>query len=779
MIDKRHLALGLLTGLTLIFLAASAALASNNYQPGQIIVKFRSAMAFQSDNSTGLESLDELTKRFSVTAVQPLWPVSAGARTQTEGPAGPQQANLQKYYLIQFDSKFSVDEVMAAYRHLALVDLAEPNYLVKAMATTPNDPDFYRQWGLKNTGQEYTPGHRGLAGKDIAATLAWDKNLGSRHIVVAVIDTGIQLDHPDLAANIWHNPGEIPNNGYDDDHNGFIDDYNGWNFARILDPKGRVIGGDNNNVLDDNGHGTAMSGIIGAVADNGLGIAGINWQIQIMPVKVLNTNGVGTYFDIANGITYAVSNGAKVLNMSLGGPDTSTILSDTIAFAVSQYCFISASVGNDGRRTVNYPAGYDGVTGVAATDDYDNHPGFSNFNATVDLSAPGVSIYTTKPGSIYWYVSGTSPAAAFVSGAAAWLLSSASGLHGSDIATILEDFAVDLGAAGWDPYFGYGRLMMNIVVPTPYASKVTLSDAETGNTIYTNDYVVGVGVNYIGTPAFVLLATKPDGSDGTWMTWEDFTSDPSFTFPKTPPNLTPEGTVYLYVRLKDVSGQIGNVRSGNIILDVTKPEMTQGVSFDNITEVKAGDLIPARPLIKFTLKDVVSGVNPQAVFVSLDSQPYACDSYDQLTDQFTFQVSMTLSAGLHNISVGHLADRAGNELATIELKNVRVAEALAAGDFDPGVKPFGWYDPTTDLIYVGYSLTGDADCKIRVFDPAGNTLWQNNYLAGTEGGHFGYNQISWDGFWGGHRMSYGVYPFVLSLESGNRYATGNLVFVPR
>lgn len=777
MIGKKLLALGLIG--SAIFLAASPlASAADRYQAGRIIVKFRTTVNFQADNTTGFKSLDDLASRFSVTAVRPLWPagaVLAGARDQAKLAAAA--ATLQKYYLIQFDPKFPVEEVLSAYRRLALIDRADPDHLASAQLL-PDDPDLYRQWGLRNTGQEYKPGRRGAAGADIQAASAWDRNIGNRDIIVAVIDSGVQADHPDLAANVWHNPGEIPANGIDDDNNGFIDDYYGWNFVQRPDSGGRLVGY-NNNTADDNGHGTAMSGVIGAVGNNGRGTCGVNWQTTLMPVKVLDNNGLGTTFEIASGIVYAVSNGAKVLNLSLGGPDETAVESDAVAFAVSAGCFLAAAAGNLGTPQVFYPAGYDGVTGVGATDDEDDHAAFSNFNDAVDLSAPGVSIYATFPGSTYDYCTGTSPATAFVAGAAAWLLGDYSILTGPDVEAVLEDFAVDLGAAGWDPFFGWGRLMMNINIPTPYSLKVTISDIDTGNTTYTNAYEVGVGLHYVGEPVEILLSTKADGSDGAWQDFEDFIGNPVYVFPSLPPNKTPEGKVYLFVRLKSDDGDVGNVRSGFIILDLTPPELSQGVAFDDIPEVKSGDLIPPRPLLTFSLRDETSGLREQGVFVSVDSQPFGCDSYNAATGQFTFRLVTPLSVGGHNIILGGLYDRAGNRLPDIELKDLRAANAAETAAFDTGVKPFGWYDPTTDLIYLGYSLTADAACRIRVFDQAGNTLWQCSYPAGSEGGHFGYNQVSWDGNWGGHRLSYGVYPFVVSLESGGRYATGSLVFVPR
>src|SRR5207249_2153722 len=176
------------------------------------------------------------------------------------------------------------------------------NYLVRA-DLLPNDPSFPELWGLRNTGQ-----NGGTPGADIHAERAWNVGTGSRTVRVAVIDSGIDYTHPDLAANIWENPGEIPGNGIDDDHNGYIDDVRGWNFVA-----------NNNNPMDDNGHGTHVAGIIGAVGNNGIGAAGVDWHAKIMQLKFLGANGSGNLSDAIRALNYAVANGATVSNNSYAG----------------------------------------------------------------------------------------------------------------------------------------------------------------------------------------------------------------------------------------------------------------------------------------------------------------------------------------------------------------------------------------------------------------------------------------------------------------------------
>lgn len=288
---------------------------------------------------------------------------------------------------------------------------AEPNYIVTA-AAIPNDPRFPELYGLNNTGQT-----GGLNDADIDAVEAWDIQTGGR-VVVAVIDTGLDYNHEDIVGNVWVNTGEIANNGIDDDNNGYIDDIRGWDFVN-----------NDNNPFDDNDHGTHVSGTIAAVGNNGIGVSGVNWSAQIMPLKFLSARGSGTTADAISALDYAVMMGARISNNSWGGGAFSQALFDTIAAAQSAGHLFVAAAGNDGVNTdvtPSYPASYDldNIVSVAATDDNDALASFSNFGAvSVDLGAPGVSILSTTPGNTYSSFSGTSMATPHVSGSAALLLS--------------------------------------------------------------------------------------------------------------------------------------------------------------------------------------------------------------------------------------------------------------------------------------------------------------------------------------------------------------------
>ncbi|HEU5181951.1 MAG TPA: choice-of-anchor D domain-containing protein [Candidatus Polarisedimenticolia bacterium] len=285
---------------------------------------------------------------------------------------------------------------------------AEPNYLVH-VDLVPDDPRYPALYGLHNTGQT-----GGTPGADIDAESAWNITTGDRRVVVAVIDTGIDYTHPDLAANIWTNPGEIAGNGLDDDNNGYVDDVHGYDFAN-----------DDGDPMDDNFHGTHVAGTIGAIGDNSLGVVGVNWHVSLMALKFLGSGGSGTDSDAVRAVEYAKSMGADVLSNSWGGGGFSQTLLDAINAAAEGGILFVAAAGNDGVNTdihPQYPASYasEGIITVAATDSEDRLAAFSNYGpSTVHLAAPGVDILSTLPGGKYGLASGTSMATPHVAGVAA------------------------------------------------------------------------------------------------------------------------------------------------------------------------------------------------------------------------------------------------------------------------------------------------------------------------------------------------------------------------
>jgi subtilisin family serine protease len=311
----------------------------------------------------------------------------------------------------------SVIDAVQQYMDDPSVECAEPNYLRQVRATTPNDEFFPQQWALRNNGAFAD----GKAGDDIKAYLAWDITTGSNAIIVADIDTGVDYNHPDLVTNIWRNTGETScTDGIDNDSNGFVDDCPGWDFKN----------GDND-PMDDNGHGTFVAGIIGAKANNGIGMAGVMWNVRIMALKAFDSDGVGDVADIISAVNYAVKNGARIINASYGAGTYSQAEKDAINAANTAGVLFVAAAGNDGANndyTPFYPSNYNlpNIISVAATDQKDLLASFSNFGtSSVHLAAPGVYILSTLPDNGYQnkeFFPGTSMAAPHVAGTAGLLM---------------------------------------------------------------------------------------------------------------------------------------------------------------------------------------------------------------------------------------------------------------------------------------------------------------------------------------------------------------------
>ncbi len=329
--------------------------------------------------------------------------------------------------LVEVPAGADLQAVAAQYAAMPEVDFVEPNYIYHIDAP-PNDPSFGALWGLHNTGQT-----GGTADADIDALEAWATATGSRNIVVGVIDTGVDYNHPELAGNMWTNAAELNGiTGVDDDANGIIDDIYG---ARWVSGNGVATSGD---PYDDHYHGTHTAGTIGAAGNNSLGVVGVNWNVRIMALKFLfpvaGGGASGYTADAISAIEYAVAKGAHITSNSWGGAGYSLALKNAIDAAGAAGQLFVAAAGNSNRNTdlsPAYPASYSSPTiiSVAATDHNDLRayvPGWwgSNYGATtVDLAAPGVDVLSTSPGNTYRSISGTSMACPHVSGVAALLLS--------------------------------------------------------------------------------------------------------------------------------------------------------------------------------------------------------------------------------------------------------------------------------------------------------------------------------------------------------------------
>lgn len=439
--------------------APAAAPSSARYDPAAILLELKPGHAFTPQSPSlvrsGSTSLDERLARAAAMDVAPLFPVARADR-RLHAALG-----MDRFYRVRLRRDADIPALAAELSRHPDVAWAEPDYEGSAAQTPapapilPNDPYFDHQWALRNTGS--VPGiGPSTPGADIHATEGWGVTTGDSSVIVAVLDSGIRYDYPEFAGRIWSNSGEIAANGIDDDGNGYVDDVRGYNFAY-----------GNAEVLDDLGHGNAVSGVIGAASNDGAGYCGLDWACRIMPVKILSSGGTGSYSWWVSGIYYAVNNGARILNMSLVGDHASVALQTAIRYAYAHECLIVAAMGNSGADTPYVPASYDTeVLAVGATDRNDRRASFSTYGSHLDVVAPGQDIAVLVLGTETYasYGSGTSFASPMVAGLASLLLAKnpslgAAALH--DIICLTADDQVGASsedAPGWDRYYGYGRI---------------------------------------------------------------------------------------------------------------------------------------------------------------------------------------------------------------------------------------------------------------------------------------------------------------------------------
>ena len=373
--------------------------------------------------STVPESNPESTRRILVRISSNARLVNVMARMEAFGSVteNSELAKLGVFIMDVPDGNF--DEKLVELRNISGVGYVEPDYPVQAVDTIPNDPSFPSQYGLTT----------------IRAPQGWDLSTGSPAVTIAILDSGIDLGHLELAGKIVQ--------GHD-----FVN---------------------NDNIpQDDYGHGTHVAGIAAAWGNNGLGIAGVSWGARILPLKVLNSTGGGSFSNVAAALVWATDHGAQVINMSFGGSSYSQIMQDAVTYAAGNGVLMVAASGNAGMNFVLYPARFSEVIAVGATDVSNQYASFSNYGAEIDVAAPGASILSLWLGG-YSTQSGTSMAAPYVSGLAAVLFG-----YGNSAASVrnqIETTALDISPPGADIYTGAGLIQMDAAIrlaipPTPQAT---------------------------------------------------------------------------------------------------------------------------------------------------------------------------------------------------------------------------------------------------------------------------------------------------------------------
>lgn len=704
--DKIYIYSVILTAIVLISLSPGAAanqkgndsvkklveaVESLDYLPGELLIKFKRSVVLKERNRV----------KKLIGAYKTIKTIRAGDKP---------------IELVKLRPGVTVETAVKKIKSFKKIAAAEPNF-IRRDSYFPNDPYFPNQWGLNNTGQ-FIVDTTGTPDADIDAVEAWALEQGGTNPAnLAVIDSGIDRNHPDLAGKLWQNLDETVGNDFDDDGNGYVDDANGYNFAGIsqlyfnvgwslgqntssqiaaqsikgtgqklthiglilakrgnpsapitvsirsslsgsdlasfsispsetrrflteiykpLSSSVNLTSGDtyyivvrttNNNTSsyyviydnsdavistylpnpyrdgqeywwsgtawtgypnddlyfrtndnaeprDDNGHGTHVSGIAAAAGDNGQGVSGVSMGAKVMPLKALDSSGSGFSADIISAIYYAAENNGQVINMSLGGYSFSQFEQDAVNYANSRGVVIFAAAGNDGGTIMNYPAGYANVIGVGATTNQDLRAGFSNFNSSVDLSAPGHNVYSTLPtypvainsyGYLqdYDYLSGTSMATPMAAGLATLVLSRAPNYTPAQVEQVMEAYADDLGDAGRDDYFGFGRInafqtLMGIpvddVVPPSTLVEMAPSAPDGDN-------------NWYKTAPTITLT--PDETATTYYQWDSTETLSWQTYSGT--FLAPEGDHTFYYYSVDLAGNTETIKDRSFKVDTGLP----------------------------------------------------------------------------------------------------------------------------------------------------------------------------------------------------------------
>lgn len=382
------------------------------------------------------------------------------------------ELEMDRIYVVNIEkSDFGlVENIVVDFMSEDIVEYAEPNFYGEAAGVRgnsneffPNDKYFYKQWYLYNDGSISSSSRvNSTPGADINMPKAWEIETGSDKVIVAILDSGIRDDHPDIKNRMWVNKNEIPNNGIDDDRNGYVDDYNGWDFAY-----------DTKDNYDGFGHGTNIASVIGAETDNSIGFAGIDQHAKLMNCKNLSDDNYGEYIWWSRSIKYAVDNGANIINMSEGGDDYSRVLKTAVDYAHAKGILIVASMMNKGDGKDYYPASFEGVLAVGATDTDDSRclrftwGGGSCYGNHIGVVAPGNKIYgldyeDINNYDVYW--SGTSQSTAIVSGLASLLYAQDNNRRRLDLIDVITKTARDMvgdpreDKPGWDKYYGHGRV---------------------------------------------------------------------------------------------------------------------------------------------------------------------------------------------------------------------------------------------------------------------------------------------------------------------------------
>lgn len=528
---------------------------ANSISPGQLLFKTVAPITVRGDR-TGLSAFDSFLDNLGATNLRPI-----------------KGMHLPQYYSVTIPpDRNPADFSGEAYRFEG-IEYVQPNYLRK-MLIEPNDPLFSRQ--LHNI---------------CSIPSAWNLTTGSPVVVVGIVDSGMLLNHPDLAENIFINEAEIPDNGIDDDGNGYIDDYMGWDFCDAPELADQALGDfmePDNDPTDENFHGTHVAGIVGAVGNNGTGVSGVAWSVKLLAVRAgfrtTQSQGYLQDDDAAAAVIYAADMGSSVINMSWGDPNYSPIIADACEYAHRKGTSLVASAGNDPVPVLSYPARLSNVISVGAVNKSRVLAGFSSYGVDLDLVAPGelvLSTYKLDAPDQYIEQSGTSMSSPYVAGAIALLKALQPELTPTEVRSRLLNSTDDLGPLGFDIRYGHGLLNVRKLLENTNPPIIEIVNPMEMQGISGSFTIRGTisGTNFHRYTVMRSNQATPSASD--WKNVHDDTSDPYYYYQQVQdgaiaqyyiPDHMPEGNYIIRIQYKDILGNTYNYYR-TVLYDNSAPQL--------------------------------------------------------------------------------------------------------------------------------------------------------------------------------------------------------------
>ena len=544
--------------LLLVLLLLAATLAAQDRTPDQMIIKTTQPRQI-TRGALGLPTLDSFLRQQGLVGIKPMRPMQD-----------------ERWFVASFAQPLDWTALQEQRLSFAGVEYIQPNYLNRFYAT-PNDPYFInQQFDLVNLPE------------------AWDITTGSNEVLVAVVDSGLFFDHPDLQQHIYYNPGEIPDNGIDDDGNGYVDDWRGWDFADAPELADIALGDyldEDNDATDENRHGTHVSGIICADANNNTGICGAMWNMKLLVCRAGFRTTQGTGYlqddDVAAAIMYAADMGADVVNMSWGDTNYSQVVDDACRYAYDKGTILVASAGNDASAGISYPAHLSTTIAVGGVNSYLGAAGYST-GPEMDVVAPGAAVlscWDPETAEQYSEQSGTSMAAPFVTGIVGLLLSYDPGLNFEQIRARLASTATDLGDEGFDNTFGWGLVNAQALLNADSQPVMTV-DYPADNIGVSSSFDIVGSADCTGFFRYNIMYTTEEAPQAQdWKDVVNHTNTPTFYYDHVSNGVLgrfefepyqSDGSYELRVQMTDETGQSYEVHR-NFYIDQTPPVLADSL----------------------------------------------------------------------------------------------------------------------------------------------------------------------------------------------------------